>query len=281
MEQSTVPESWPTATPTQRGTWFRDPWFSVGFLLWSGAVTLALTPILPAEVRSDFADLWSELVTLPFTVGIAAWNVWKAESSKEKKFWWLFVGALSAWMAVRILYVAGPEEWGIGHDVLTDILYGVFYLMLALALEMQPHTGPAHGAWVHPRKQGVPIFTTIIFFAATVLYFVILPARERPEAYSLWGFSFGLYVVLDLYLCGRLLSLSHPGRDGWSNVYRWLIITFVLWALTDAAEGALYAEIIPWIEPGSLWELAWFVPSLTLLIALRSRWWPKLRPAGS
>jgi hypothetical protein len=253
--------------------WFRDPWFSVGFFLWIVTVVMTALPILSPEVRSRFSDLWADFTTLPFTILIAAWLVRRSESSNERKFWLFFLVALSAWLGVRVMYLAVPSDWGIHHDVATDVMYGTFYLMLALALEMRPHTRPSHAASVRPRDEGIPILTTIIFFAATVVYFIVLPSREQPEAYRFWGYSFGLYVVLDLYLCGRLLSISHRGRDRWSNVYRWLMITFVLWAMTDAVEGALYAGFVPWIEPGSLIEVVWYLPSLTLIIALRSRWW--------
>jgi hypothetical protein len=279
MEQTTEPTS-TSGAPLEPGrSWFRDRWFSVGFQVWVVTIVLALLPILPAAKRSVFSDLWGDFATLPFTIVLAAWNVRQAESRREGKFWGFFALALCAWLLVRVMYVAWPDEsWGVVEDVVTDATYGLFYLLVALALEMKPHTRPTNTPRLRAEPEGIPVLTTIMFFVATVVYFIVLPARQQPEEYRFWMFSFGLYVVLDLYLCGRLLSLSHRVRDQWSNVYRWLRITFVLWAITDAAEGALYADLLPWIEPGSPLEFVWYLPSLTLIIALRSRWWSAPEP---
>jgi hypothetical protein len=273
-------EKQPPSDPTRGagGTWFSDSWFVVGFSLWFASVLITLAPVLSFENRSAFSDLWADFVTLPFTIGLAALNARRTPSPRERKFWWFFVAALSCWLAVRVIYVIAPaEEWLVGQDVLTDSLYGVFYLMLALALEMKPHSDtlrrePIRRS-IRRRDDRIPVSTIVVFFVATLVYFIIIPARQDPDTYRYWIYSFALYVVLDLYLCGRLFSILHGVSGDWSRVYRWLLATFVMWTITDAAEGGLYADVLPWIEPGTLFDFVWFVPSLVIIIALRSRWW--------
>ena len=264
---------------TEDRAWFGDPLFSVGFGLWLVTLILVLAPFIPSEFRYEFSDLWADFTTLPFLLLLALLNARRAPGRTETRFWSLFVAALGTWLVVRVMYVAWPaESWGLAEDVATDVLYGFFYLMLALALETKPHGVPEeHGDSAVLRRSGdeVPILTTVIFFAATVTYFVVLPARQNPEGYRYWLFSFGLYVVLDLYLFGRVLALGHHVRGIWGNVYKWLAALFILWALTDSAEGLLYAEMLPWIEPGTLYDIIWYMPGLAFLIALRTRWWPR------
>ena len=280
VEQHATDTSQPATTPVSGKAWFGDPLFTVGFLLWVLTMIVALVPILPADVRSTFSDLWADFVTLPFTVGLAAWNFRRSESSAERRFWGLLATGFAMWIIVRILYVSWPDDLLVMElDIATDVLYGAFYLMIALALEMRPHREPRLRTSVRSNEDGVSILTTVTFFAATVAYFVIVPAQGSPETHSWWAFSFGLYVVLDLYLVGRMLAISHRVRGPWSNVYRWLTITFVMWAITDAAEAGLYAEVLPWVEPGDAPEVIWYIPTMIAVVAIRSRWWPARKQA--
>jgi len=254
--------------------WFRDPLFSMGFGLWVLTLIVALAPFVPQDFRSLFSDLWADFVFLPYLLVLALLNARRAATTAETRFWSLFGAALTTWLVVRVMFVAWPVgSWGVAEDVATDVLYGVFYLLLALALEMKPHGGPAHSPVLARSGDRVPIATTLIFFAAAVTYFVILPARQDPESYRYWLFSFGLYVALDLYLFGRVLALGSHRGGRWGRVYTWLAALFIMWALTDAAEGLVYADMLPWIEPGSMYEIAWYVPGLAFLVALRTRWW--------
>jgi len=225
----------------------------MGFGLWVLTLIVALAPFVPQDFRSLFSDLWADFVFLPYLLVLALLNARRAATTAETRFWSLFGAALTTWLVVRVMFVAWPVgSWGVAEDVATDVLYGVFYLLLALALEMKPHGGPAHSPVLARSGDRVPIATTLIFFAAAVTYFVILPARQDPESYRYWLFSFGLYVALDLYLFGRVLALGSHRGGRWGRVYTWLAALFIMWALTDAAEGLVYADMLPWIEPGSM-----------------------------
>jgi len=81
--------------------------------------------------------------------------------------------------------------------------------------------------------------------------------------------------VLDLYLLIRVFTLLKADpRGGWRWPYRWLLATFALWVVADTLEGLLYLEAVPWIDPGTPWDVLWHLPSLTLLLAVLSRKWP-------
>ena len=58
-------------------------------------------------------------------------------------------------------------------------------------------------------------------------------------------------------------------RTSWKAIYGWLGLTFALWAVGDLATGSYAMAGRPMFESGSPWDLIWFAPFVTQVVAAR------------
>jgi len=245
----------------------------VGIVVWLLALVPSLADVLPEDLELTWADEYSDVPTLALVLATASLLASRARERRERGFWRLLAGCTVTWLAVRALYLFVPwTERGIAFDLATDVLYLAGYFLVALALETPPDQPPEVGS--RGRERRIESLGTLVFGFGLLTYFVLVPAVFNPEIYASWVPSMLLYAVLDSYLLARTVTLLRGGlAQGWTAPVGWLGATFGLWLVGDLTEGFMYLETIPFIEPGTPWDLLWALPPLTLLVAARSRTW--------
>lgn len=266
------------AVPRPKSAGLRGDWFFwTGFVLWGASIVPSLFPVLSPDLTYVWADQYSDVPGLTMALAAAALAIRKATSQRERVFWRLLVACIIGWLSVRGLYALIPyEQWGTGMDLASDLLYLGGYLCAALAVERRPdrHPGSAGGG----RLQRVESAGTLVFAFGLLAYFVLIPSVFNPEVYASWVSSLLLYAVLDAFLVVRGISLLRSDvGEGWRRPIRWLTLAFAAWLVGDVCEGLMYLDVLPYSDPGTVWDLIWHVPAILLLASIRSRTWGEPR----
>jgi len=258
---------------------YADPLLWLGIVVWTLSILPSLVPIFSADFTYTYADQYSDAIPL-LVVFLAMALASRTPLSRERTFWFLLMGTITAWLGTRAVYTfVSLDQWSAGWDLTTDLLYLAGYLLVAIAFERRPDRSPAPGHT--SRLHQVEMLGTLVFAFGLLGYFIVIPKVFNPEVYASWVPSLLLYAVLDGYLLIRVFTvLKADPRGGWRWPYRWLVVTFALWITGDVIEGLLYLEAIPWIDPATPWDLIWHLPSLTFLLAVLSREWPDPDPLG-
>lgn len=260
-----------------RGVIARDVFFWSCAVVWALSILPSLLAVLPPEPAFAWADQFLDAPTFALVFVAASLRVRHAEDQREKVFWRFLSGCMIAWLSVRGLYLIVPyEERGMRFDLTTDVLYLAGYLCVALAMEGRPDQRPENGPGARERR--IESLGTLVFGFGLLSYFALVPSVFNPEIYASWVSSMLLYAVLDVYLLVRGLEILRSGlAPGWRAPLGWLCVSFALWLVGDLTEGLMYMEAIPFVEPGTPWDLLWALSPLTLLLAVRSRSWAPSR----
>ncbi len=239
--------------------------------MWLLSLLPSLRGVEFEDVGFTWADQYSDVPTMALVLVAMSLLASHAQERAEGRFWRLMSGCVLAWLGVRVLYFFVPfDAQGIGFDLVTDVLYLVGYFLIALGLETPPDRAPEGGS--RGRERRVESLGTLVFGFGLLTYFVVVPAVFDPDIYASWVSSMLLYAVLDVYLLTRAVTLLRGGlAPGWRAPMGWLAVTLGLWLVGDLTEGLMYLETIPFVDPGTPWDVLWALPSLTLLIAVRSR----------
>lgn len=246
-------------------------WFGFTLLMLVGLPLLI--PRLGADQLSTYSDFFLDVPLLAFLIVLALVDARAAHASPERRFWYLVAGAFGCWLLVRVINIAWLLHVPIGHavesDVAGDVIYVGFYLLLAVALELNPHEAAQRSERAGARM--IEAAGAIVVVFALLAYFVVIPRAVNAAAYDTWVPSLLLYVVLDGYLVVRLAALrySRPPPP-WNRVYGWLLVTAVLWLMTDALEASFWAGIVHWVGPGTPLDLLWLPAYGTMMMAIRS-----------
>jgi diguanylate cyclase (GGDEF)-like protein len=239
-------------------------------------------PGLGPDTRAAWGSLYSAFPLLAICLLAFQFRLRRIADPDERRFWNLWTLALSAWVlnSLLTLWFDRQEEWTMQADLILNGGYFVFYSFVAIALETRPQPAMSQQARL---AQVVERVGTLVFFFGLLSYFVIIPALLDPVTYE--SSSLLLFVALDFYLIVRLAGRRRDAPDGvWRRVYGWLLVTAVLWMITDTIETLMWAEVLPWVEDGSLLDLIWYPSYLTLVIAARAREAPAeelpARPVG-
>ncbi len=250
-----------------------DPLFWIALGVWGVSILPSFLPVLSPAATYTYADEYSDVPMLVMAGVALVIALRRTSSHGERLFFRLIVGGLAAWLAVRASYTLMPAAlWGETADLIQDFLYLAGYLLFAISLETQPF---APRRLVERRRlHTVEILGTLVFVFGLLAYFVVIPSVFNPEVYASWVPSLLLYAVLDAYLVIRTLTLLNPRLPAeWRDPARWLAVTFALWLVSDMAEGLMYLEVLPWVDPGTPVDLLWHLPGLALFVAVRSRGW--------
>ncbi len=249
----------------------RDRWVQVGTIVWVVSILPSLFPILSADLTYTYADQYSDVGMLLLTLAAAGIAIRRAESGRERQFWALLCVTLGSWLSVRALFVVVPYEgWGWSHDLLSDLLYLGGYLAIGLGLERRPDRVPPPGPRV--RLQNLEATGALIFGFGVLTYFVLIPSVFDPEAYASWVPSLLLYAVLDAFLFTRVVMIRRSTTTtGWYETFTLLAAVIAFWFVGDIAEGLSYMEVVPWVDPGTSLDLLWHIPTLLLLVCIRTR----------
>lgn len=252
----------------------RDPLLLGGIFVWVVSILPSLFPVLPESLTVTWADIYSDVPMLGFVLGAVVLAIRDGRSQRERLFWRLLAGTLLFWLGVRGLYVFVPlDQWGTWTDLMSDVLYLAGYLTIAFGMEWRPDIDP--GAGQRARLGQAETVAILLFGFGLLTYFVLIPSVFNPEVYESWVSSLLFYAVLDVYLVIRMVFLWRSCSDGrWRPTYAWLLVVFVLWLIGDLIEGFMYLGTLAWVDPGTPLDLVWHLPSLGLLLAVRSRrWW--------
>ncbi len=247
----------------------RDP-FLVAWALASALLIVPyLVPLFSEGAMEAYAEQYSDIPLIAIAIGACLAGRRRA-SSLERRFW-IFIGvALACWLVVRVVTIAVPGDvymttW---FGLLIDGLYVTFYLFCVLALDLRPDVYARLD--VHGRLRALRFAATVVFVFGLLVYFAMIPGAVNPDAYETWVPSLLLYVSLDIYLLARVAYLTRATPDRhWRAVYSWLLIAVAFWLVTDSYEALSYGLVVPSVAAGTLLDLAWFPPFLTLVVAAR------------
>jgi diguanylate cyclase (GGDEF)-like protein len=246
-----------------------DPW--VALLLLVTALLLVVPGIdrLEPALRELIADALSTILLLALTVATLLLGASRLAPGWERVFWRLVGLALACWMIgeATSLWIADPSSPGWG--VVVDALYLAYYLLFAVAIDVQ--------AWAvdHPlQTRQLRVLASIgraVFVCGFFAYFVVLPLTLGTAEYLSAVPSFSLYVVLDAYLAIRLVAAAWRARDrSWRAATSALAAASMLIVVTDSLDLAWIADRLPASLP-RIADLLWYLPMVVLTAAFRSR----------
>lgn len=250
-----------------------DRLLHVGLGVWALSLAPSFLPVLPPDLTWVWADQFSDVPTLGMATLGAVLARRRARDARARAFWGFLVLGILAWFAVRGLYLLVPYEVrGTGFDVATDVSYLLGYLATALALERRPDADVVRGteAW----GRGLESTALLVFCFTLLSYLTLAPSVFHPGMYASWVSSLLLYAAFDTYLAARtLVLLRSTARAEWKRTFALLAATFTVWLVCDVVEGLMYLRVIPEVDAGRPSDLLWALPSLALLVAVRSPAW--------
>jgi len=229
-----------------------------------------VVPTLPPELRAAYSETCT---ATPFLL-LAIWTFRRrlaGAEEGERRFWNSMTAAAACWIGQQALLMATytREDLSVALSLLDELLYVGLYLFMVLALDVQPHLrleGDPPSALPVLRRVG-----TVVFAFGLLTYVVVVPATLDPDAYWTAIPSLTLYLLLDLYLVHRALRAFSQSTDRrWRHIYGWLLATCISWLVLDAVEALLWMEILPWLDPGTPWDLPWFLPLVLLVLTGRA-----------
>jgi len=246
------------------------------FLALLAAQVLAMSPYLglligrPPSLK--FRDGIS-FVLLGAVTGIAlAVGGWRSRISSERRLHFGVALACLLWALEELLESLvwdGSAGW---LAVALDAMFVGFYASLILATDEAAGAGPRAAG-----LQRLEHLELAAFLVGLLLYFTVVPGRIDPAAYLTAVPSSVLFLGLDLLTLGWFVW-------GWSRArgprarFRWT--TLVVTALLFTTDDALYlSTLTAGFELSAVgWDFLWFVPFLTLGMALLAG--PVESPAG-
>ncbi len=259
----------PSLTPGQvAGSLLRDPFVRIALLLMAAAAALFALPI-DIDTRAFLFDDGYGIASIALTMLAFQFGKRVAGAGTRRFAEYVTIG-LGCWLVIRIIYLAWPEFYGTPvSDLVVDLLYLGFYLLLALASLTRAHRElPWRGPDL-PRRVETCALMIFLFFA--LAYFVLVPGQFHYAAYDTWVPSLYMYIALDLCLALRYAYLT---RVTTSQRHRWtygiIALACLIWAAVDLVETLGYLGLLE-TTPGSAIELLWLPVHPVLIAAARVR----------
>jgi hypothetical protein len=231
-------------------------------------------PFLSREQITAYAELYLNLALLPLVMLAFLHRRREPCADAERKFWDYLTLGFGIWWTIDALLHLLPI--GTTSDLIYDSLYCLFYLTTFLASETKPHLkkGGAFADTLRTLENG----GAMALVGVLLIYFVLIPSNLDPEAYASWLPSTYFYVVLDLLLALRFMTLRMVTPEKrWRVIYSLMGITYFLWAALDLLEGLTYVEGLTWTESlatGTAADLVWNLPLVSTVLAARLRLYP-------
>ena len=194
--------------------------------------------------------------------------------ARERDFWNLLAVAWGCLLLVEAFLLFDPRLPLVSASFLADTLHILFYLILALALDLRPHAlGPDSMSTAVRRIESIAgslvVFGFLIYFGLVVL--------PEPLGLSLsfvsreQGFTPLLLVrlSLDLFILGRFLYAWLRVEGRWYWIYLWFTWSMLFFAVKDAVaitefEGILVSETL-----GLSYEVFLGLPVLIVILNAR------------
>ena len=227
-----------------------------------------VVPALALGGASFYVNNTAELLLLAGLMATFAWTARELAPGAERRMWTLWFLAIFVWWVIRWLYLLPVATAGsTGFDLTIDVLYTACYLVIILAIETRGSPG-------RPQSPAGTLSMVRIAGAVTMVGFLladlaIVPAAYNRAAYATWVPSVALYVVFDLAIGVRFLTVAAAARTVRERAVSLLLAaTMFQWFLLDGSEALEYAGLFRW--PGhTAWYLLWFAPMATLALAAR------------
>ena len=225
-------------------------------------------PFVSAEQLNIWSTEWVDLVHLSAVVLAFSFGFRLLQHPEQRRFVGFVVGALSAWIAVRLFYLALPDLVGSRRgDLIGDFLYLTFYLGWMFAIESKPHLKAGWSKKDPAHK--LQLRGAIVFVFSMLGYFVLIPSALNYEHYGTWLPSLTMFVGLDLYIAFRFWYMRGScSAPRWRRIYALLGTVALIWAFTDSLEALNYAGKIELPAVGRS-DIFWWIPYLLMIMAGR------------
>ncbi len=238
-------------------------------LAFAGSHVPYFLPWLSQEQLASYARTYPTLITIAAVILAIEYRLKEIANSRVRRFWHLLAAAYGLWWTVAALYAFTPGSWwGTRIEIVTDGLYALYYLCWLLAAEMRPHSKRS-GLFRHPVSALEAIGALMLVFGLLV-YFVLIPGIIYNFAHSNWLLSFYLFLILDVVLFWRFATLARLTAGGWRSLYALLSLNALLSAILNSVEYLAYAKVVN-LPYGTLADLVWSLPLLTVILAARLR----------
>ena len=151
--------------------------------------------------------------------------------------------------------------------VVIDVLYLSWYLIVVLALDLQPQVA---GDRVRLRPlQLLAAAGRFAFVIGLFGYFVLLPRITGIEEYLSWYPSFSLYALLDGYLTLRFFQAAWRTRDPrWRAGFALFALAHLFVMVADTWDLAWLAYLVPDDLPNAAY-LFWYAPPALYVVGVR------------
>jgi signal transduction histidine kinase len=257
----------------------RDP------VIWVSTVVFGLALVVLVGQRSELGDLASRaalFVDPALLVAILVVLLWgrnRLGTRRERQFWDLIALAWGCWLVVEFLYFSGLSLPLLSASFATDALYILYYLILALAVDLRPHIEPARSLTMLRRRLAsvaglVSFFGLLIYFALVVLPDPLgLSLSFVSRAQGLTPFLL-LRLCLDLLTLGRLLYAALTSSGRWPGLYGTLAAALLLLAVKDGVALVQYEGILTVESFGTGYDVLLLLPGFLVVLAARLRFRP-------
>ena len=211
-----------------------------------------LLPLKGRELLAESADP----VLLALSIAASVHAARRSAAPVERRFWWMLTGVSGLWSVITVLHlVPTPASFDTLVSVAEDCLYLTAYGVAVLAIESKPHVvvPPGQDSW----SSAVEWMGGGVLGAGLLAYFIIIPSRVDPQAYSTYVSSMSLFVLLDIGIIARLCWLARAeSSERWRVAFSILATAFIVSLVNDTAELVAYVHNGD-LETGGLWDIAW------------------------
>lgn len=207
----------------------------------------------------------------------------KASEQRERLFWRALAAAWLCWLVVEYLFFVELPLPLVSASFATDLLYILFFLFVALAVELKPHLPLRFGLGLRRRLESVAgllaVFGLLIYFGLVNLpeplgLSINFVSRERGLVPFLL-----VRVSLELMLAGRLTYAAQTAARGrWPGTYLFLAFAFLGFAVRHSSLVLQQQHLMPEALLGPTWRLATYLPELMVILAARYRFLPGKGP---
>jgi signal transduction histidine kinase/CheY-like chemotaxis protein len=225
-----------------------------------------VVPILPPEAFKRFAVNDGYFPILAATLFAIHLGRRELTDRAERRFWgwWavtVFIIALVSLGYVGLLGSALREGWPV------DLLYLLSYVSLFLTVHAVPDRRPAASGAGTLRV--LEVGSAAVFLVSIFAYFVLVPLAFDQGPTDPNVSSFGMFVTFDLFLVFAFLGRFRTAVGRWRVTFGFLALVAVQWAVLDAIEMLYWMDLVPLPDEGTLLDILWYVPFLTLGVAAR------------
>ena len=254
-----------------RAALLRDPLVLITAAVFTGFIGIYTLPFVSYATLVSFVVGWADpiLVCLPVVAFLSGIRHLHPE---ERQFWLLMTVAFVCSTGGTWLRLAVPAaEWGAVGRFAEDIVFLVQFILMFLAISLNPHTDERRWS-LNSIRFRLESIGTISFASLIFVYFVILPAYYGNGADN-FALPKSMHVALDAMLIFSFFYIaSFSASRRWTAIYRLFGVSLMLWLTTDIVELMLVTgrlDIPDGIPYGTIYDFASFLPFGLAVIAAR------------